>query len=156
MSPLVAFIIGSGKNVGQHTAFALKAKGYQVALESHSPALDQMKSDGFFPVVVDAQSIDSIRAAFAKINAELGPPNVVIFNSWAFEPPSIPIDPLSMPVESLAAQTAMGLSMFATAQEALQAFRSDVHKDSLKTFIVTGNPLPWMPAEEPTWFGMNI
>ncbi|KAJ7145799.1 hypothetical protein C8R44DRAFT_723701 [Mycena epipterygia] len=151
MSPLVAFIIGSGSNVGQHTAVALKAQGYQVALGTRNP--DKIKDEGFFPVLVDAGNIESIRAAFAKINAELGPPNVVIFNGSAFEAPPTPGDPLTLSVESFAAQTALGVSVFAAAQEAMKGFRSNVHKDSLKTFIATGNPLPWVPADEPMWLG---
>jgi NAD(P)-dependent dehydrogenase (short-subunit alcohol dehydrogenase family) len=77
MSPPVAFIIGAGANVGRHTAAALKAKGYKVALGSRNP--DQT-DDGFFGVAVEAQHPESIRAAFAKVNAELGVPSVVIFN----------------------------------------------------------------------------
>lgn len=80
MSPLTAFIIGAGTNVGQHTAAALKAKGFQVALGSRKPVFDQLKSEGYFPVAVDAQNPESIKSAFAKINKELGVPSVVIYN----------------------------------------------------------------------------
>ncbi|KAF8179586.1 hypothetical protein K438DRAFT_1768946 [Mycena galopus ATCC 62051] len=102
MSPLIAFIIGSGPNIGQHTAAALKAKGYQVALGSP--------------------------ATFAAVPT--------------------PDDPLSLPVEVLETQNAVSLSVFVAAQEAVRGFRSDTLKGAgaLKTFIVTGNPLPWMPT----------
>ncbi|KAJ7793008.1 hypothetical protein B0H14DRAFT_3498540 [Mycena olivaceomarginata] len=42
---LIAFIIGAGKNVGEHTAAALKGKGYQVVLGSRAPVIDQVKMD---------------------------------------------------------------------------------------------------------------
>ncbi|KAJ6526628.1 hypothetical protein DFH09DRAFT_1046101 [Mycena vulgaris] len=160
MSPLTAFIIGAGANVGQYTAAALKARGYQVALGSRKPAFDQVKKDGYFPVAVDAQSIESVKTAFATINKELGPPNVVIFNAATFAPPIVPGDPLTLPLESLAKETGVGLVVFAAAQEALHGFRSEIHKAAQTTFIVTGNPLPWLPAAEHPAFidliGSNI
>ncbi|KAJ6526599.1 hypothetical protein DFH09DRAFT_1187570 [Mycena vulgaris] len=148
MSHLTAFIIGAGANVGKHTAAALKAKGYQVALGSRKPVFDQVKKDGYFPVAVDAQSIESVKAAFATINKELGPPKVVIFNAATFTPPTVSGDPLTLPVESLAKDTGVALAVFAAAQEALRGFRSEVHKDTQTTFIVTGNPLPWLTSAE--------
>lgn len=88
MAPLIAFIIGAGKNVGEHTAAALKAKGYQVALGSRKPVVEQLKKDGYFPVTVDGGNPESVQTAFAHVNKELGGahPNVVIFNSelWSF------------------------------------------------------------------------
>jgi NAD(P)-dependent dehydrogenase (short-subunit alcohol dehydrogenase family) len=77
---LIAFIIGAGKNVGEHTAAALKGKGYQVVLGSRGPVIDQVKKDGYFPVAVNVGDPESVKRAFAQINKELGPPNVVIFN----------------------------------------------------------------------------
>ncbi|KAJ7131182.1 hypothetical protein C8R44DRAFT_731443 [Mycena epipterygia] len=156
MSPLTAFIIGAGANVGQHTAAALKARGFQVALGSRKPVFDQVKSEGYFPVAVDAQNPESIKSAFAKINKELGVPSVVIYNPGLFEAPPVANDPLSLSLESFTAQTALGLSVFTAAQEALRGFRSEIHKGALKTFIVTGNPLPWIPAESSAMSGLNI
>ncbi|KAJ7778555.1 hypothetical protein B0H16DRAFT_1503964 [Mycena metata] len=143
MSPLVAFLIGSGRNIGQHTAAALKAKGYQVALGSRKPVVDEVEKEGYFPVTIDAQSVESVRKAFTEVNKKLGPPNVVIFNVSSFTPPPTEGDPLSIPVEAFREHTETTVSLFAAAQEALKGFRSDVNKDALKTFIFTGNPLPW-------------
>ncbi|KAF7345082.1 hypothetical protein MVEN_01671700 [Mycena venus] len=156
MSHLIAFIIGAGKNIGEHTAAALKAKGYQVALGSRKPIIDQVKKDGYFPVTVNAQSPESIKAAFAQVNKELGPPNVVIFNAAAFVAPPVPEDPLSLSVEDFKQQTDVGVGVYAAAQEALHGFRSETHKGALKTFIVTGNPLPWVPVNNVAWLGLNI
>ncbi|KAJ6614707.1 hypothetical protein B0H10DRAFT_2221107 [Mycena sp. CBHHK59/15] len=95
MSRLVAFIIGAGANIGQHTAAALKLKA--TSRRTKSP---------------------EHKAAFATITAEVGPPSVVIFN-----------EPLTLSLESLTQQTALGLAVFAAAQEALSGFRSDALKD---------------------------
>ncbi|KAJ7783975.1 hypothetical protein DFH07DRAFT_874309 [Mycena maculata] len=157
MSRLIAFIIGSGANVGQHTAAALKAKGYQVALGSRKPAVEQTKKDGYFPVTVDGTSSESIKTAFAQINQELGPPNVVVFNVATFTRPPVPEDPLTLSVESFTEQAAVGLSVFAAAQEAVAGFRSaGMHKDTLRTFIVTGNPLPFVPVDRGMWTPLSV
>ncbi|KAJ7719457.1 hypothetical protein B0H14DRAFT_2412253 [Mycena olivaceomarginata] len=148
MSPLIAFIIGSGPNIGQHTAAALKAKGYQVALGSRKPLPDELRKEGYLSVIVDAEKPESVKAAFADVNKRLGPPNAVIFNAATFVAVPRPDDPLSLPVEVLETQNAVSLSVFVAAQEAVRGFRSDALKGTgaLKTFIVTGNPLPWMPT----------
>ncbi|KAJ7857606.1 hypothetical protein B0H13DRAFT_2356882 [Mycena leptocephala] len=157
MSPLIAFIIGAGRNIGEHTAATLKAKGFKVALGSRKPDVDQLKKDGYFPVSVDAGSPGSLKTAFAQVNRELGgPPNVVIFNAATFVAPPVPDDPLTLSVESFKQQTDFGVAVYAAAQEALQGFRSDIHKGALKTFIVTGNPLPWVPADKPLWLGLSV
>jgi NAD(P)-dependent dehydrogenase (short-subunit alcohol dehydrogenase family) len=80
MAPLIAFIIGAGKNIGAATASALKGKGYQVAVGSRKPVIDEIKKNGYFPVAVDASNAESVQAAFAQVNKELGAPSVVIFN----------------------------------------------------------------------------
>ncbi|KAJ7468684.1 hypothetical protein FB451DRAFT_379142 [Mycena latifolia] len=156
MSSLTAFVIGSGANIGQHTAAMLKSRGYQVALGSRKPVFDQVKTEGYFPVVVDVENPESVKTAFATVNKELGPPNVVIFNAGPFTSPPVPEDPLTLSLESFAQQTAVSLAFFAAAQEALHGFRSETHKHSQKTFIVTGNALPWVPANYPEMIGLNI
>jgi hypothetical protein len=70
--------------------------------------------------------------------------------------PPVPDDPLTLSVESFKQQTDFGVGVYAAAQEALQGFRSDIHKGALKTFIVTGNPLPWVPADKPLWLGLSV
>lgn len=77
MAPLIAFIIGAGKNVSKHTAAAFEAKGYQVALSSRKPVVELLK----IPVAVDGRNPESVQTAFTHVKKDLGPPNVVIFNS---------------------------------------------------------------------------
>lgn len=68
--------------------------------------------------------------------------------------PPVEGDPLSMSLETFKEQIDTGLSLYAAAQEALKGFRTQ--KDVLNTFIVTGNPLPWVPADRPAWLGLNM
>ena len=77
---LVAFIIGAGPHVGAAVGTILKQNGYRIALGSRNPKIDNETEEGFYPVKVDASSYESIQAAFRTVNAELGPPNVVICN----------------------------------------------------------------------------
>ena len=76
---LVAFIIGAGPHVGAAVGTILKQNGYRVALGSRNPKIDETET-GFHRVKVDASSSENIQAAFQAVNAELGPPNVVIYN----------------------------------------------------------------------------
>ncbi|KAF7345081.1 hypothetical protein MVEN_01671600 [Mycena venus] len=153
---LIAFIIGAGQNIGQHTAAALKAKGYQVALGSRKPVVEQVRKDGYFPVAVDAESPESIQAAFAQINKDLGPPSVVIFNAAVVVPAPTPEDPLTLSVADFKRQTDVGVSVYAAAQEAVKGFRTEALKNAQKTFITTGNALPWLPAANGARIGLNI
>jgi NAD(P)-dependent dehydrogenase (short-subunit alcohol dehydrogenase family) len=151
---LVAFIIGAGPHIGAAVGTLLKQNGYRIALGSRNPKIDETKA-GFYPVKVDASSPESIQAAFQTVNAELGPPNVVIYNAASFHPLPTPEDPLSLPLESLQSSTAVGLGVFAAAQQAIAGFRSGVHKDAPKAFIVTGNLLPFIAAL-PSYTSLDI
>lgn len=145
MSP-IAFIIGAGPHIGAAVGTILKQNGYRIALGSRNPKTDKETEEGSYPVKVDASSSESIQAAFRTVNAELGPPNVVIYNAASFIPLPTPEDPLSLPLESFESSTAVGLGVFAAAQQAITGFRSGVHKHSPKAFIVTGNLLPFISA----------
>ncbi|KAJ7114965.1 hypothetical protein C8R44DRAFT_565165, partial [Mycena epipterygia] len=155
-SPLTAFIIRAGANVGQHTGAALQAKGFQVALLSRKPVFDQLKSEGYFPVAIDAQNLESIKSAFTTINKDLGVSGVVMYNAGLFEAPPGPNAPLGLTLESFTVQTALDLSVFTAAQQALRGFRSETHKGALRTFVVTGNPLLWIPVESSAMSGSSV
>ena len=70
----------------------------------------------------------------------------------SFLPLPTPEDPLSLPLESFQSSTAVGLGVFAAAQQAITGFRSGVHKDSPKAFIVTVNLLPFTSVLPPCTF----
>jgi hypothetical protein len=70
-------------------------------------------------------------------------------------PAPTPEDLLSLPLEALKQQTDFALAVYVAAQEAIAGFRSETLMGIPTTFIVTGNPLPWIPAI-PLYFGVNI
>jgi NAD(P)-dependent dehydrogenase (short-subunit alcohol dehydrogenase family) len=174
MPSLTALILGAGSNIGQSLATLLKQKGYAVAVGSRNPDFDHVKKEGFFPVRVDVSKPESIKDAFATVNAELGPPNLVVYNgnysiflnrpglifihkltAAVFKAPPDPTDPLSLPLENFKEAVFIGLGVFVAAQQALPGFRSATHKDSTKTFIVTGNLLPFIPPTSHSYFGLD-
>lgn len=79
-SPLVAFVIGAGANIGRSVATHLKSQGYGVAWGSRNPDVERLKKEGFFPVKIDVTKHESIKAAFEAVNKGLGAPNVVVYN----------------------------------------------------------------------------
>ncbi|KAF7421103.1 hypothetical protein PC9H_011623 [Pleurotus ostreatus] len=162
-TPLVAFIIGFGPNIGGSVASLLKEQGYTVAVGSRKPDVDKVKKEGYFPVQVDATQQASISAAFAAVNAELGPPSVVVYNRQF--PPAVPVihreptdvsDPSTLPLEAFNDVIAIGSNVFVAIQEALKGFRSSKHEDTPKAFIVTGNVLPADKALSPFYFSLDI
>jgi len=73
---LVAFIIGSGPNVGSAVAAKLREEGYKVALGSRNPKADE----GYLPVTLDIEDKESVLSALDIVNKKLGPVNVIIVN----------------------------------------------------------------------------
>lgn len=64
-------------------------------------------------------------------------------------------DPLSLPFEGFKQASTVTDSFYVAAQEALASFRSPIHKDSPKTFIVTGSLLAFEPGLA-AWLGMGL
>ncbi|KAG9217726.1 hypothetical protein CCMSSC00406_0003585 [Pleurotus cornucopiae] len=155
-TPLVAFVIGSGPNIGGSVASLLKEQGYAVAVGSRNPDVDKVKKEGYFPVQVEATQQASISAAFAAVNAALGPPNVVVYNPVIHREPTDVSDPSTLPLEAFKDVIAIGSNVFFAIQEALKGFRSSKHEDTLKAFIVTGNALPADKALSPFYFSLDI
>ncbi|KAK7042985.1 hypothetical protein VNI00_008722 [Paramarasmius palmivorus] len=145
-SPLVAFILGAGANVGRSIALKLKENSYAVAVGSRNPDKEASKKDGFFPVPVDITSQESLTKAFETVKKELGAPNVVIYNAAILEVPKEPSDPLSLDIEGFNKSVIFGQNVFLAAQLALPGFRSEGHKSNPRAFITTGNLLPFIPA----------
>lgn len=76
----VAFIIGNGSNVGKSVAHHFKKNGYAVAVGSRNPDLEAAKQYDLLPITIDSSNLTSVQEAFSRINTELGPPNVVVYN----------------------------------------------------------------------------
>ncbi|KAF4586184.1 hypothetical protein AB1N83_004663 [Pleurotus pulmonarius] len=155
-SSLVAFIIGAGSNVGGSVAALLKEKGYAVALGSRNPDIQKVKNDGYYPVKIDATEQDSIKAAFAAINTELGPPNVVVYNAAFHQSPTDAADPSTLPLDAFNKGATIGSNVFVAIQEALVGFRSSKHSNNPKAFIVTGNRLPTVKAPTSGFLALDL
>ncbi|KAF9502128.1 hypothetical protein BDN71DRAFT_1437602 [Pleurotus eryngii] len=155
-SSLVAFVIGAGANVGSSVAALLKEKGYAVALGSRKPDTQKVKQDGYYPVKIDATEKDSIKAAFAAINTDLGPPNVVVYNAAFHQPSTDPSDPSTLPLDAFDKGASIGSNVFVAIQEALVGFRSSKHENNPKAFIVTGNSLPTIKAPPAAYLALDI
>lgn len=88
----VAAVVGAGPGLGASVARRFAREGYAVALLSRKEAsLREIQAtitrDGgraeVFPA--DAADAGSVSAAFSRLRAELGPPEVLVYNAGAFQ-----------------------------------------------------------------------
>ncbi|WP_044188767.1 SDR family NAD(P)-dependent oxidoreductase [Hyalangium minutum] len=87
----VAAVFGVGPGLGAAVARRFAREGYAVALlargesslrEVHAEISQSGGSAGVFPA--DAGDAGSVSAAFSRVRAELGPPEVLVYNAGAF------------------------------------------------------------------------
>ena len=76
----IVFILGSGPHIGWAVAQEFQQEGYKVAVGSRNPDVLRIQMEGFLPVTVDLAKIDSVEAAFKQVIAQLGVPNIVVYN----------------------------------------------------------------------------
>ncbi|KAF8968750.1 hypothetical protein BDZ97DRAFT_1915818 [Flammula alnicola] len=150
----VAFIIGAGPHIGAAVAGTLHEQGYLVALGCRNPKAEV--AEGYLPVTVDASKPESIKAAFETVVKKFGHPSVVIYNAASFVTHPDTKDPLTLPVESFYESAAIGLGVYAAAQEAVISFRHESALPHPKVFIVTGNALPFNPHPTPVYSSPTI
>jgi NAD(P)-dependent dehydrogenase (short-subunit alcohol dehydrogenase family) len=72
----IVLITGGNRGLGLACAHAFAAQGDRVAVTARSGDVD-----GFFTAKCDVTSADEVDAAFAAVEAELGPPEVVVANA---------------------------------------------------------------------------
>ncbi len=92
MNGKVAAVLGVGPGLGAAVAQRFAREGYAVALmarseESVSEVREEIERGGSETVTVSTDATDpaSIEAAFGKIRAELGDPEVFVYNAGAFQ-----------------------------------------------------------------------
>ena len=79
MAPPVVLVLGAGPGIGANVAFKFGAKGYAVALVSRSMK-DRTVNERRIELYMDLAHPKTIPAIFAKVEQQLGTPNVVVYN----------------------------------------------------------------------------
>lgn len=79
MSKQIILILGAGSNVGLSVAKKFAADGYEVALAARNMT-DGTSPEGFKTFQADLSERASVSGVFAKLEASLGVPNVVVYN----------------------------------------------------------------------------
>jgi NAD(P)-dependent dehydrogenase (short-subunit alcohol dehydrogenase family) len=75
----ILLLLGSGQNIGLASITAFKARGYKVASVSRTPS-DAIQNAADLVLIADFSDPSSIAGVFSKVEAQLGIPNVVIYN----------------------------------------------------------------------------
>ena len=75
----VLLILGAGGNVGASVAKLFAQNGYKVAIAARR-LQDSVNEDGHLQIQADLAQADSVEAAFDKVAAKFGTPNVVVYN----------------------------------------------------------------------------
>ncbi|ADP82802.1 short-chain dehydrogenase/reductase SDR [Pseudofrankia inefficax] len=73
----MALVTGGNRGIGAACAAALAADGQRVAVASRGG----QAPDGLFGVRMDVTSVESVDKAFAEVEAELGPVDIVVSNA---------------------------------------------------------------------------
>ena len=79
MAPPVVLVLGAGPGNGANVVSRFGAKGYAVALASRSMK-DRTVDERLVELHVDLAHPKTIPAIFAKVEQQLGTPNVVVYN----------------------------------------------------------------------------
>jgi NAD(P)-dependent dehydrogenase (short-subunit alcohol dehydrogenase family) len=92
MNGRVAAVLGVGPGLGAAVARRFAVEGFAVAMMARrEDSLAQIRQDieGYggtaLPVSADATDADSVAAAFERVRAELGDPEVLVYNAGAFQ-----------------------------------------------------------------------
>lgn len=89
VEPGVALVTGAAGGIGSAVVARLRADGFRVAaLDVDASRL--VGSDDVLPVVCDVSSEDSVRAAFVRVNEELGAPWLVVNVAGFFDRHRVP------------------------------------------------------------------
>ena len=92
MNGRVAAVLGVGPGLGAAVARRFASEGFAVAMmarreDSLTEIRRDIEPDGgtALPISADATDADSVAAAFERISAELGDPEVLVYNAGAFQ-----------------------------------------------------------------------
>ena len=92
MNGRVAAVLGVGPGLGAAVARRFGGEGFAVAMmarqeESLAEIRQDIEGDGgtALPISADATDADSVAVAFERVRAELGDPEVLVYNAGAFQ-----------------------------------------------------------------------
>jgi NAD(P)-dependent dehydrogenase (short-subunit alcohol dehydrogenase family) len=85
----VCLVVGAGPGIGSAVGMAFAREGYGIALAARNPArlqphceeIRRLTRRAARAYAADAGDAESLRALFAQVTAELGAPEVVVFNA---------------------------------------------------------------------------
>ncbi|RFU34005.1 hypothetical protein B7463_g2347, partial [Scytalidium lignicola] len=141
MSDRVALIFGYGPNVGVDVATAFAAQGYRMAVVSRSDKYASSTKD-YLQIQADLSDPSSVEDIFSRVVKELGDPSVVIYNASALSMNSS--SPLNQQIATFQSDNNINIvSAYIAAHLAVKSFAL-LFPDSSRTFIYTGNKLPFM------------
>lgn len=138
-SPVI-LIFGAGANVGLSIAQKFKSSGYSVVAVARNPSTElQQTASRIYPADLSS-SVGQISDIFSKCKADVGIPNVVIYNAYSLAFAS-GADPLAVAPDAFAKDLAVNTaSAYTAAHEAAKCF-AELPQDFQhgRTFIYTGN-----------------
>jgi len=144
-----ALIIGAGRHVGRALIQKLIQEGWKISVGSMEPDYETATREGYLTFRAPLTQSDVLYAALGDAVMNLGAfPNVIVYNAIDF--PSLtlpdPKDPLSLPLSTIQRSSEVGLhSVYVAVQFAVRGF-STLPPSDPQIFIVTGNPMPFVPA----------
>ena len=142
-----ALILGGGSRVGYAVANGLAANGYNVAIGRRSSITEGLTA-GIKTLKLDLASTASITAAFEETQKCFGAvPNVVIYNGGNLKKAAPRDDIFAVDVETLREDAELNIFGVYTALQLATKAWSTLPNDPAqpKTFILTGNILPFEP-----------
>ncbi|KAG8903481.1 hypothetical protein FRB99_003224 [Tulasnella sp. 403] len=154
LSKQVAFIIGYGPGVGSAVARKFREKGFNIAVAHRKATSDD---ESYLNIKLDMARPEEVGHAFSLVESKYGPASVVVFNVSAFAAaPGGRSDPLSLDFKDFAYGTSVGgVNAFQVAKFANFGFDKLGPEAGLKTFVATGNVMPWRSASFPDILGLS-
>ena len=143
----IAFIIGGGPRIGYSVAEAFTRRGCKVAIASRRPDKKLIESRGWLAIEMDLADHDAIKKGFETVRAQLGPPNVVVYNAAALTF-TAEDDPFSLNggqyLDTLHVNV---IGAYVCLCETMSGFTAidDSGEKVAKVFIATGNVVPFQP-----------
>jgi short-subunit dehydrogenase len=99
MNKKTIVVVGAGQGLGNHIAEKFAKENFRVVLVARrSEALEEYRQDfetkGYevSTVACDSTDAESVKAAFSKIHAEVGTPDVMVYNVGITTPDAQPLD----------------------------------------------------------------